>query len=247
MKRAKCLFSRSILKHLSFSLPEPLPFVGVEFERRPSLRYHSAFDVSVLIAQARAELGEDPNKIELFKIFVLAAMCGLRRREVDLLPWSAFRFEAGILRIEATEVFKPKSEESIADIPLEPELVALFRGYHARATGSFVIESASEPRVGVPYLHYRCGPLFEELCTWLRAHGVRTIRPLHTLRKEFGSAINRVHGIHAASLALRHSSIGITSAIYVDSRVRTTSGLGRLLSSPEQQGSNVLPLPAVGQ
>ena len=224
-----------------------MPFVGVEFERRPSLRYHSAFDVSALIAQARIELGEEENKIELFKIFLLAAMCGLRRREVDLLPWSAFRFEAGILRIEATEVFKPKSEESIADIPLEPELVALFRGYHARATGSFVIESASEPRVGVPYLHYRCGPLFEELCTWLRAHGVRTIRPLHTLRKEFGSAINRVHGIHAASLALRHSSIGITSAIYVDSRVRTTSGLGRLLSSPEQQGSNVLPLPAVGQ
>ena len=217
-----------------------MPFVGVEFERRPSLRYHSAFDVSVLIAQARAELGEDPNKIELFKIFVLAAMCGLRRREVDLLPWSAFRFEAGILRIEATEVFKPKSEESIADIPLEPELVALFRGYHARATGSFVIESASEPRVGVPYLHYRCGPLFEELCTWLRAHGVRTIRPLHTLRKEFGSAINRVHGIHAASRALRHSSIGITSEIYVDSRLRTTSGLGYLLG--EQQSPNVLPI-----
>jgi integrase len=244
LKRAKCLFGRSILKHLPFSLPEPLPFAGVEFERRPSLRYHSAFDVSVLVAQARTELALS-GRSELFKIFVLAAMCGLRRREIDLLPWSALRWEEGILRIEATEVFHPKSEESIADIPLEPELVALFRGYHARATGPFVIESALEPKVGASYLHYRCGPLFEELCTWLRAHGVKTIRPLHTLRKEFGSLINRAHGIHAASRALRHSSIGITSEIYVDSRLRTTSGLGYLLT--EQQGSNVLPLPAAGQ
>jgi integrase len=247
LKRAKCLFGRSLLKHLSFSLPEPLPFAGVEFERRPSLRYHSAFDVSALIAQARAELGEEENKIELFKIFVLAAMCGLRRREIDLLPWSAFRWEQSILRIEATEVFHPKSEESSADIPLEPELVALFRGYYARAKGDFVIESDLAPNMGASYLHYRCGPLFRLLSPWLRAHGVKTIRPLHTLRKEFGSAINRVHGIHAASLALRHSSIGITSAIYVDSRVRTTSGLGRLLGPSEQQSSGVLPLPAVGQ
>jgi integrase len=248
LKRAKCLFGRSILKHLSFSLPEPLPFAGVEFEKRPSLRYHSAFDVSALVAQARTELGEEENKIELFKIFVLAAMCGLRRREIDLLPWSAFRWEQSILRIEATEVFHPKSEESSADIPLEPELVALFRGYYARAKGDFVIESDLAPNMGASYLHYRCGPLFRLLSAWLRAHGVKTIRPLHTLRKEFGSAINRVHGIHAASLALRHSSIGITSAIYVDSRVRTTSGLGALLLGPsEQQSSGVLPLPAVGQ
>jgi integrase len=245
LHRAKCLFSKQILKHLRVALPEALPFSSVEFERRPSLRYHSAFDVSALIAQARAELGADPARVELFKIFVLAAMCGLRRREIDLLPWSAFRFEAGILRIEATEVFHPKSEESIADIPLEPELVALFRGYHTRAKSQFVIESALEPKVGASYLHYRCGPLLEELCTWLRAHGVKTIRPLHTLRKEFGSLINRAHGIHAASRALRHSSIGITSEIYVDSRLRTTSGLGYLLSlDPRQATGNVLPITA---
>jgi hypothetical protein len=67
----------------------------------------------------------------------------------------------------------------------------------------------------------------------LRAHGVRSIRPLHTLRKEFGSQINQTHGIHAASRALRHAEIGITSAIYVDNRVRTTSGLGYLLGESQ--------------
>jgi len=237
LKRANCLFGRQILKHLSVTLPEPLPFAGVDFEKRPSLRYHSTFDVSALVAQARTELALG-GKRELFKIFVLAAMCGLRRREIDLLPWSAFRWDEGILRIEATQFFHPKSEESIAVIPLESELLALFRGYHARAKSQFVIESDGEPDLDAAYVHYRCGPLLGELCSWLRAHGVKTIRPLHTLRKEFGSLINRAHGIHAASRALRHSSIGITSEIYVDSRLHSTSGLGYLLA--DTHSNNVL-------
>jgi integrase len=238
LHRAKCLFSPAIVKHLPMALPEPLPFAGVQFEKRPSLKYQSNFDVRLLVRQAREELASE--KPELFKIFVLAAMCGLRRREIDLLPWSAFRWEEGILRIEATEFFHPKSEESIANIPLEPELLALFRGYHARAKSPFVIESERDPKPGAAYLHYRGAALLSELCSWLRAHGVKTIRPLHTLRKEFGSVINRSHGIHAASRALRHASIGITAEIYVDSRVRVTSGLGSLLDP--SASSNALPI-----
>ena len=239
LHRAKCLFSSAILKQLPVAVPEPLPFAGVQFEKRPSLKYQSNFDVRLLVRQAREELA--PEKPELFKIFVLAALVGLRRREIDLLPWTAFRADEGVLRIEATEFFRPKSEDSIADIPLEPELLALFRGYHARAKSPFVIESERDPKLGAAYLHYRCGALFEELCSWLRPHGVKTIRPLHTLRKEFGSVINRAHGIHAASRALRHASIGITAEVYVDAKLRTTSGLGPLLLAPE--GQNILLIP----
>jgi integrase len=238
LRRAKCLFANEILAHLDVTLPDPLPFSKVKFEKRPSLKYHSDFDVRLLVAAARAELAEDPARVELFKMFVLAAMCGLRRREIDLLPWSAFRFEEGVLRIEATEFFQPKSDESSAELPLDPEVLTLFRGYYARAKSGFVIEASGEPKVGVSYIDYRCGKLFSELSTWLRSHGVKTYRPLHTLRKEFGSLINLTHGIHAASRALRHASIGITAEIYVDSRVRTTSGLGYLLGDQ----SNVLPL-----
>jgi integrase len=103
-----------------------------------------------------------------------------------------------------------------------------------------VIESAFDPEPGTSYLHYRCANQFRELSAWLRSHGVKTIRPLHTLRKEFGSLVNRTHGIHAASRALRHASIGITAELYVDSRVRVTSGLGHLLA--EGQPDNVLPI-----
>ena len=239
LRRTKCLFSKRILRHLAVQLPDPLPFAGIEFEKRPSLKYQSNFDVRRLFAQAREELAKT-GQIELFKIFVLAATCGLRRREIDLLPWTAFRWEDGILRIEPTEFFRPKSEESIADIPLDPEVLALFHGYRARARSEFVIESDVTPNPHAPRLHYRCLRLFGKLSKWLRDHGVRMIRPLHGLRKEFGSIINRSHGIHAASRALRHASIGITADIYVDSRVRTTSGLGILLASGRPD--NVLPI-----
>jgi integrase len=243
--RAKCLFAKEIIAHLDVTLPDPLPFAGVKFEKRPNLKYHSDFDVRALVARARAELAQDPARIESFKILVLAAMCGLRRREIDLLPWSAFKFDQGVLRIEATEFFQPKTEDSGAELPLDPEVLSLFRGYYARARSGFVIESASGPSPGTSYLHYRCARQFRELAHWLRAHGVKSIRPLHALRKEFGSLINQTHGIHAASRALRHSSIGITAEVYVDSRVRTTSGLGYLLS--EEQSPEVLRFSRAGQ
>jgi hypothetical protein len=174
LHRAKCLFSKQILKALGVTLPEPVPFSSVEFEKRPSLKYHSNFDVRLLVAQARTELAAQPARIELFKIFLLAAMCGLRRCEIDLLPWTAFRWEEGTLRIEATEFFQPKSDQSAADLTLDPELVSLFRGYYARAKSEFVIESELEPKPGVSYSHYRCWRLFRELSALKRF--VRCIR-----------------------------------------------------------------------
>jgi glutamate dehydrogenase/leucine dehydrogenase len=41
--------------------------------------------------------------------------------------------------------------------------------------------------------------------------GVNTQKPLHALRKEYGSVINKAHGIHAASKALRHADINVTN------------------------------------
>jgi hypothetical protein len=60
--------------------------------------------------------------------------------------------------------------------------------------------------------------------------GVNTQKPLHTLRKEYGSLINKIHGIHAASKALRHADISVTNNFYTDSRARVTPGLGKLFA-----------------
>jgi integrase len=78
--------------------------------------------------------------------------------------------------------------------------------------------------------YYRCKSHFQRLSAWLRRQGVVDEKPLHTLRKEFGSLVNRAHGIHAASKALRHADINVTNNFYTDSRVRVTSGLGKLFA-----------------
>jgi integrase len=235
VRRAKSLFAPKTVRHLrTIQLPSPLPFDGIEFETKPSQRYHSTIDIEMLIAAACDELQE--TEPEAYKAFLLAAYCGLRKLEIDRLLWAAFRFDEGILRIQATEFFSPKTEDSIGDIVLEPELISLFRGYHARASGAFVIESPNPPRLALRHEIYRCERIFESLIAWLRGKGVDTKTPLHTLRKEFGSLINRRHGIHAASLALRHANIAVTSLHYVDSRPRATPGLGGLLADKVTPG-----------
>jgi integrase len=227
IRRARSLFSPEVLQHLSIELPDPLPFAGISFEPRQSLKYQSSFDIVDLIKQARTALAEPEP--EQFKIFLLAVMVGLRRKEIDLLEWASFRWDAGIIRIETTKWFHPKTEDSIGDIPIDPELIEIFRGYRARTKGEFVIESTREPNPEVTYNHYRCDDAFRALAKWLRAHGVKGNKPLHTLRKEYGSLVNAKYGIHAASRALRHAGIQITNEYYTDSRVRVTPGMGHLL------------------
>ena len=81
-------------------MPDPLPFAGVEFEPRQSLKYRAAFDVETLIAKVKDELA--PGNPEAFKAFLLAVMVGLRRKEIDLLEWDSFLWDRGVIRVQAT-------------------------------------------------------------------------------------------------------------------------------------------------
>jgi integrase len=227
IRQAKSLFSPKITRHLALELPDPLPFSGIEFEPRPSLKYRSRFDVQRVIQAAIKELSG--TKPELFKTFLLAVMVGLRRKEIDLLEWESFLWDSGVIRIEETKYFHPKSQDSVGDIPVDPEVIEIFRGYRAKSKGPFVIHSRSRPESDIPYQYYRCDKHFEKLTTWLRKKGVHADKPLHTLRKEYGSQICAMHGIHAASRALRHSDIRVTNEYYADSKARVTPGMGHLL------------------
>jgi integrase len=228
LRQARSLFSeKKVLSHLGgIELPDPLPFARINFEQEPDKRYKKTFNVRALIQKASAELsGSEP---EQFKIFLLAVGCGLRRKEIDLLEWDAFRWKEKVIRVEATEHHELKTEGSAADVAIESEVLKIFRGFRARATGSFVIES-ERPAKAVSYQYYRCQKHFDGLIAWLERHGVKAHKPLHTLRKEFGSEICMRHGIYAASRLLRHADIGTTSGYYVDSRARITASIGRLL------------------
>ena len=46
----------------------------------------------------------------------------------------------------------------------------------------------------------------------------------------YGSQVCDRNGIYAASRALRHASVAVTAAHYVDKKSKVTSGLGAVLS-----------------
>lgn len=226
IRQARSLFSKELLAHLRLALPPVMPFAGVAFYPRESMRYKSAVDIEELIGQAVSEL-----PVEQLKCFLLSAMAGLRKSEADMLPWTAFKWNEGCIRIENTAHFEAKTATSCGDIPVDPEMLALFRGWHAQPErGEFVIESAGQPGIGKGYQSYRCEKTFKALLAWLRAHGVSAAKPLHELRKEFGSLLCQRHGIYIASRMLRHADVAITAAHYTDTKERCTVGLGAALA-----------------
>lgn len=231
IRGARSLFSAKARKYAAagFSLPNPLPFADVDLPPKGKTGYQSKIDAASLIAAATEGL-----RGEVFKIFCLGLLCGLRKREIDLLEWSQVDFSKGKIRIERTEHFEPKSEESVGEVDLDAELVALLRGWSASATGPFVIESRRKPKHQNSRSNYRCGYLFKELYAWLRAQGVTARKPLHELRKELGAILANSHGIFAAKSMLRHSHISTTAAYYADKKGRIVSGLGSLLPQKPQ-------------
>ena len=46
MRQARSLFSSKMLRHVRLQLREPLPFAGVEFEPRQSMKYRSGIDLA---------------------------------------------------------------------------------------------------------------------------------------------------------------------------------------------------------
>jgi integrase len=232
LRQARSLFGhRKVMKHLT---GVPNPFEGVEFEPRVDSKFYGAgVDAPTLLRSALKELGQ-----EELKAFLLAIATGLRRKEADLLEWSSFNFDKSTIEIRPTENYGLKTEDSTATMSLDPEFMTLFRGWHAKRKGPFVIESPNRPRPDARYHYYRCDHIFDSVVAWLRRQGVVGDKPFHVLRKLFGSLIVEKHGLFAASSALRHTSIELTSSYYLDHSVRKNTGLGNILS-----GAPVIPLP----
>ena len=128
-----------------------------------------------------------------------------------------------------TEFFRTKSEGSARSVWIPPEMLAYLRGYYARAQRRFVIESDVRPATDKHYAHYRAGAVFDKLVAWLRSHGVAGPKPLHALRKEYGSLIAARFGIYAAKEMLGHADITTTAAHYLESKEKPLVELGHLL------------------
>jgi hypothetical protein len=58
------------------------------------MKYRSRLDVHKLIEAANETL--KPLNPECYVIFLLAVAAGLRRKEIDLLEWTSFRWEENV-------------------------------------------------------------------------------------------------------------------------------------------------------
>ena len=218
LRMARGFWSKRLLPVLPFeAMPNPWPKVIVESPRPP--RYLPTFDSAELVAKARAELRD--TRPELWKGFLLTLGAGLRKSEADRLQWSHVDFAKLTVRV----VQEGKSFESMAEVPIAEDTALELERLKKDASGLFVLEGAPRPTKQPKRQFYGAARTWGCLTEWLRANGVNSLTPTHTLRKEAGSLINAAAGIHAASRFLRHASLHVTSQHYADARTRVVVGL----------------------
>jgi integrase len=231
LESAAALFAPETLKHIDTTIENP--FKTVAKCKRPSSRFHSTFDFEALVQSALSELEGDT-----LAAFVLTAIGGMRKSEVDNLLWSSVDWNRNTVAVKHTHYWSPKSESSMRSVAFDPEFFAMFKGLHAKATTPFILSSPVQPRKEFPAGWYRASHTFNRLAAWLKAHGVNDRKPLHTMRKACGSVVNHRLGLFAASQFLGHSSTTITSRYYVEAKEVITSGFGHLVKPSE----NVVPM-----
>lgn len=227
IRALKCIFSKKHLNNLRhLDLPAELPGTTVSYLPEGSKRYHSKMDPADLVKAAGKELAHDEP--EVYKAFLLALIAGLRRSEIDLLLWNAVDFADGCLRVEPTAFHELKTFSSEGTVYLQQEAVDFLKQcFEADPdAGPFVLKSHRPPRRHeVTYNYYRAEQTFNRLVIWLREKGVTESKPIHTLRKEFGSLIAAGYNLFAASRALRHSSLQMTAAVYAEERSKPRTSL----------------------
>jgi integrase len=235
VRNARSLFGKKVKKKFKeLGLPSfDNPFDGVELEKQGSTRYVSTINAGELLAKARKDLREkDPN---CWKVILVGLGAGLRRAEIDGLRINQLDTDGARICIVNHEHFEAKTDESIGSVQVDPSLLEELRR-DLDGTSKFVIEPNTPPAQGnrAPG-YYRCDETFVRVAKWLRANGIDSDRPIHVLRKEFGSIVNAQSDIFTAMSQLRHSNIGTTAAFYADNRRSSAVCLAKIMKTKRKR------------
>lgn len=206
---------------LGVSLPHAQPFAGIKKpEGGTAPTYVSTFDVGKLLRKAKKELTTDPP---VYSALLLALGAGLRRGEIRNLCWRRVDRERNRVLVLATGGWSPKTGESEQAIHVDGTLLAELEPFRAGPDDLVTTPTALDRAVA-----------------WLRVNGVNANKPIHTLRKEFGSIIAESADLFTASRALRHSSLSVTASVYVENRKRVAPDIGAMLG-PVDKSKNAPP------
>lgn len=205
---------------------------------RPGCRQRIESEAAKARRHERAIVRERIARREMFRAFCLALFAGLRRDEIDTLTWQQIDFANHVIRIETNEFTRAKSEGSEVGVDIDPVFSGMLRAWMSTSGSQFVLSGKVEARPEATYHHYRCDRILKKLTAWLKTHGIEDRNALHALRKEFGTQINRTHGLFAASAALRHSSIQLTRAVYVAKKDRAVFSLPQPVDLREEKSAS---------
>ncbi len=210
IRNARALLAPDMVKAFGDSLriPTPAPLSGLSIGGS-TRRFKSTTDPRQLYAAAVKELSGDT-----LAAFLLCLTAGLRRGEVDSLPWDHIDLDAGLVHVHATKWFLPKTEESQRSTPIQPAVVKLLRAHRRANPDTDMVLAGLDPSEARSVRQTRC-KCWVSLRAWLRKKGFTTPNPVHELRKLSGSMVNATAGIEAARRHLGHRNTSTTSASYI--------------------------------
>jgi integrase len=197
----------------------PLPFEGVKVkgDRRPP-KYRSAIDAAELLQAAKRELRE--NNRDAYLAVLLALGAGLRRGEIQNLTWANVNAKGQFIDVAAGGSWRPKTDASENLVYVDAGMIAELENFRGQPE-STVLE---KPYVGT-----------NDAAAWLRGQGIKANKPLHTLRKEFGSLVYNATDLLVASRQLRHSATKVTESFYVEPRKQYAPEIGAMLAAPPEK------------
>jgi len=191
-------------------MPAPTPFTGLTVAGAVSTRYVAEFDAGTMLRRASETLRtEDPIA---FRVLLLALGAGLRRGEIRHLRWRSVDAANMRIRVEASGAWQAKNIQSEAAVDVDAGMIDAL-GTPA-GPDDLVVDA----------------PAIDHAVRWLRLQGVAGPKPLHSCRKEFGSLVAQSADLLTASRQLRHGSLAVTAAVYVESRRKAAPAIGAMLA-----------------
>jgi hypothetical protein len=232
---ARSLFTLAIQEAMEIPNEKQFnPFRLVKLPRKSKPGYTSKFDARLLLSKAADELSKDcdgidsESRYEQWKILYLALVAGLRYREIDNLRAQDVSPSTRKISIRTHGDYEPKTESSEADVTVSKGAAIILEQMLSKAKGKWMVVDGRSKKASA----YRTGAHHEKLLDWLRNYEERGVKPLadvhkplHELRKEAGTLVDKKYGLNAAKNFLRHSDIATTAGYYLGSTGNVTTRL----------------------